>query len=149
MKKYKAIDRRLRKNISSVACAISVSKSTLHCRFTKEIIKRHTNALKPYLINANKASRLAYVVDQIDESTLTDGDSHFYNQWDRVHIDKKWFNLTEERGTFYLAVDEEAPHQTGKSKRFVLKVMFMAAVALPRFDPDKNQWFTGKIGIFL
>ena len=104
--------------------------------------------MKPYLTNANKASRLAYVVEQINESTLTGGDPHFFSQWDRVHIDEKWFYLIEECGTFYLAFDEEDPHRTGKSKCFILKVMFLAAVALTRFDHVKNQWFTGKIGIF-
>lgn len=147
MEKFKAIDRRKRKNIRSAASAIGVSKSTLHRRIIEGIIKRHTNALKPYLTDANKASRLAYAVEQINESTLTGGDPHFFSQWDRVHIDEKWFYLTEECGTFYLASDEEDPHRTGKSKRFILKVMFLAAVALARFDHVKNQWFTGKIGI--
>jgi hypothetical protein len=113
MEKFKAIDRRKRKNILSAPSAIGVSKLTLHRR----IIKRHTNALKPYLTDANKVSRLAYDVEQINESTLTGGDPHFFNQWDRVHIDEKWFYMTEECGTFYLTSNEEAPHRTGKIKQ--------------------------------
>ena len=35
-----------------------------------------------------------------------------------------------------------------KSKRFITKVMFMAAVARPRFDFNKKHLFDGKIGIW-
>lgn len=148
MEKYKTIVRRLRTNIRLATCAINVSKLMFHHRITKWIIKRHTNALNLYLTDENKTSQLAYAVDQIHESTLTNDDIHFYRQWDRVHIDRKWFYLIKECGTFYLAADEEATHRTEKNKRFVLKVMFMVAVALPHFDLIKNQWFTGKIEIF-
>ena len=148
MEKFKAIDRRKQKNIRSAVSAIGVSKSTFHRRIIEGIIKRHTNALKPYLTDANKASRLAYAIEQINESTLTGDNPHFFSQWDCVYIDEKWFYLTKECGTFYLVSDEEDPHRTGKNKRFILKVMVLAVVALARFDHVKSQWFTGKIGIF-
>ncbi len=35
-----------------------------------------------------------------------------------------------------MADDEASPHREGKSKRFIQKVMFLAAVARPRYDED-------------
>ena len=65
-----------------------------------------------------------------------------------IHIDEKWFYLTKKSETYYLLPDEEEPHRTCKSKNFVLKVMFLAAIARPQFDTQRNVTFGGKIGIF-
>ena len=50
--------------------------------------------------------------------------------------------------TYYLFTDEEEPYRTCKSKNFVMKVMFLAAVARPRFDIHGKEIFSGKIGIY-
>lgn len=148
VEKLTSIDKRKRTTIRSTAFAMGVSPTTLHRRILEGIIKRHTNALKPYLTEENKIDRLAYCLSMINQSTIGEGDPLFLSQFDRVHFDEKWFYLTEESGTYYLAADEEEPHRTTKSKRFILKVMFLAAVARPRWDRVRNQWFTGRIGIW-
>ncbi|RHZ09391.1 hypothetical protein DYB26_014825, partial [Aphanomyces astaci] len=38
--------------------------------------------------------------------------------------------------------------RAAKSKKFITKVIFLAAVARPRYDPHKKQIFDGKIGIW-
>ncbi|KAF0705573.1 hypothetical protein AaE_014460 [Aphanomyces astaci] len=38
--------------------------------------------------------------------------------------------------------------RAAKSKKFITKVMFLAAVARPRYDAHKKQMFDGKIGIW-
>ena len=50
---------------------------------------------------------------------------------DQVHIDEKWFYITEQTACFLLAPDKEPPHRTAKSKWFITKVMFMCALAAP------------------
>nr|XP_017233213.1 PREDICTED: uncharacterized protein LOC108207264 [Daucus carota subsp. sativus] len=55
---------------------------------------------------------------------------------------------TLHRETYYLFTDEEEPYRTCKSKNFVMKVMFLAAVARPRFDIHGKEIFSGKIGIY-
>ncbi|MFI5421594.1 MAG: hypothetical protein ACHQ1H_11555 [Nitrososphaerales archaeon] len=147
LNRVKEIPLRQRKNIRSMAAALNVSKSTLHRRVREGLIKRHSSALKPYLTVENKRARLAYAISMLEESTLASSPV-FKGGFDRVHIDEKWFYLTEENGIFYLVADEEEPHRTGKSKRFILKVMFLVAVARPRFNRRKNQWWSGKVGIF-
>ena len=74
----------------------------------------------------------------------------FKNQYDCVHIDEKWFNLTEENARYYLSPDEEHPLRTTQSKRFITKVMFISAVARPRDHPwgGPMEGFNGKIGIW-
>lgn len=47
-------------------------------------------------------------------------------------------------------IDEPETHRQVKSKRFEKKkVLFLAAVATPRFDANENGWFEGKFGIEL
>lgn len=53
-----------------------------------------------------------------------------------------------DRKHFYLTRDEAAPHRTTQSKRFMTKVMFLTAVARPRFDNGRNKWFNGRIGLW-
>jgi hypothetical protein len=75
-------------------------------------------------------------------------DDGFFNDMNSyVHIDEKWFYITCINQKYYLLPDEEPPERFCKSKRFITKVMFMAAVARPRYDPNKKALFNGKIGI--
>lgn len=50
--------------------------------------------------------------------------------------------------TYYLVSDQDVPHRTCKSKNFVGKVMFLAAIACPRFDSEGNITLSGKVGIW-
>ncbi|XP_058211712.1 uncharacterized protein LOC131323890 [Rhododendron vialii] len=56
--------------------------------------------------------------------------------------------MSKELHKYYLLPEEPEPYRTCKSKRFITKVMFLAAVARPRFDAAGNEEFLGKIGIF-
>ena len=66
---------------------------------------------------------------------------------DTVHIDDKWFYVTSEGEAYWLTDEEDVEYCASKSKRFVKKMMFMAALARPRFDANYNMIFDGKIGI--
>ncbi|ETV65481.1 hypothetical protein H257_17775 [Aphanomyces astaci] len=68
--------------------------------------------------------------------------------WDVVHLDEKWFNADKDRRTMYLLANEAPPCRSWKSKRFIPKVMFLAAVARPRFDEGRGVLFDGKIGMW-
>ncbi|ETV97216.1 hypothetical protein H310_10003, partial [Aphanomyces invadans] len=63
-----------------------------------------------------------------------------------VHINDKWFYLTKTSRTYYLVPSESDLERKCKSKRFLTKVMFLTAVARPRFNDDDGTWWTGKIG---
>ena len=53
-----------------------------------------------------------------------------------VHVDEKFFYRTRKSQNFYLALDEEDPERVTKNKNYIEKVMFIAAVARPRYDVD-------------
>ena len=71
----------------------------------------------------------------------------FNKMHDAVHIDEKWFYMNQNTRRYYLGSNEDKPQRRVKSKRFGVKVMFLAAVARLRWDVVRNQWFSGKIGM--
>ena len=71
----------------------------------------------------------------------------FVDMYDYVHIDKKWFYMTKVSEKYYLHPEEEERLRTCKSKRFITKIMFLAAVARPRIISSNSKFFR-KIGIF-
>ena len=48
----------------------------------------------------------------------------------------------------YLAPDEEMPEQNAQNRDHLMKVMFMCAVASPRYNATGNWTFDGKIGMW-
>lgn len=79
---------------------------------------------------------------------LIENSLRFHNFYDHVHIDEKRFFIDTDRKHYYLAKDEAVPHRTAQSKRFLTKVMFLTAVARPRYDTARNKWFNGRIGLW-
>ncbi|EEE60901.1 hypothetical protein OsJ_14595 [Oryza sativa Japonica Group] len=130
-----AIPLQQKSNIRSLAQALGVPKSTLHRWFKEGLIRRHSNSLKPYLKEANKKERLRWCVSMLDPSTLPNSPK-FIEMENIIHIDEKWFNGSKKEKTFYLYPDEEEPYFTVHNKNAIDKVMFLAAVANPRFDDE-------------
>jgi hypothetical protein len=56
--------------------------------------------------------------------------------------------IYEVSSRYIITEDEDPPHLTCPNKRFITKVMFLAAVARPQYDYDRQRGFDGKIGIF-
>lgn len=130
-----------------MASALNMAKSTLHRRIKEGDIRAHTNAIKPFLTHENKKVRLTFSLEKLKQASLSTN-PEFDEMFNVVHIDEKWFYQTKESERYYLLPEESDPIRTCKSKRFITKVMFLAAVARPRFDDDNNTQFDGKIGIF-
>ena len=82
------------------------------------------------------------------EPTSVPHDPRFIDMENIIHIDEKWFNITKKCEKYYLLPEERDPVRSCKSKNFLLKIMFLVAVARPRFDSGGNETFSGKIGIF-
>jgi len=68
--------------------------------------------------------------------------------YDVVHIDEKWFYMIKKSANYYLLVDEDEPYHTPNNKNYLGKVMFLVAVARPRFDDEGKEIFLEKIGVF-
>lgn len=71
-----------------------------------------------------------------------------HHMYDTVHVDEKWFNLYKASTKYYITANEQVPYRSSPNRRYIDKVMFLAAVARPRYDTSKKQWFGGKIGIW-
>ena len=90
----------------------------------------------------NKKVRLTFCLEKLKQASLSTN-PEFNEMFDVVHIDEKWFYQTKESERYYLLPEESDPIRTCKSKRFITKVMFLEAVARPRFDDDNNTQFDG------
>lgn len=132
-----------RGSLRSLSAAIQVPLTSLYRRFREDKqFEKISSHLKPTLTESNMKARLEFCLSHI----TTEG--YFHDMYDYVHIDEKWFYLSQNKRSYYVNVDEETPHRSCKSKRFITKVMFMAAVARPRFDHRKGEYFDGKLGIW-
>ena len=125
---------------------MNMSISTCSRLLKSGAIRRHSNAIKPFLKEENKRSRLQFCISMLDENNIPH-DSGFKGMYNIVHIDKKWFYMTKKSENYYLLPYEEEPLRTYKSKNFIAKVMFLVALARPRFDAEGNEFFSGKIGV--
>lgn len=126
-KKILSISIEKRRTIRDFACALGVSSTVIKRLLALRVIRRHSNRIRPSLTDFNKIQRLQFVMSFIDDESLK-----FHDMFDVVHIDEKWFNRTSDKRPLYILDGEEEPHRTEKSKRFIEKTMFLAAVARPR-----------------
>lgn len=132
-----------RSTIRSLSSACQIPPTTLFKRFKEgKQIRRISSTLKPLLTEENKKERLRFCMSNVKPNKM------FEEFYDRVHIDEKWFYLTQDKRNYYVLHNEEAPLRACKSKRFIPKIMFMAAVARPRYDHHRKQFFDGKIGLW-
>ncbi|XP_015161587.1 uncharacterized protein [Solanum tuberosum] len=130
---FKEIPLCRRTNIRSLSFAINMAKSTVFRRVKEGAIRPHTNAIKPHLTEENKKARLRFCLSMIDQSTLH-SNPMFIDMFNYIHIDEKWFYLSKKSERYYLLPEEEEsnPYRSCKSKTFITKVMFMAAVRFYR-----------------
>ncbi|XP_074290123.1 uncharacterized protein LOC141616863 [Silene latifolia] len=147
VEKVKTIELKDRMCLKDLAFGLGLPITTVWRLVKKGEMKSHTSDIKPSLTPQNKITRLHWVLSKISASSLG-GNLIFDAMYDVVHIDEKHFYLTRVTTRYYLLPNEEKPHRTCQSKRFITKVMFMAAVARPRYDEDGVVLFDGKIGIF-
>ena len=146
--KVKALPLNARNTRQNLSFALRVSHTTVNSWVKKGILRTHRNMLKPTLTEQNKLSRLLMATSFVKEKDNKPGEYEYEDMLDLVHIDEKWFYLSQDGKRFVLADDEENPHRTVKHKSHITKVMFLCAVARPRFIPHLNKWWDGKIGIW-
>lgn len=143
LEKMATVPFRQRSTLRGLSAATSIPLVALHRILKEGRMKRISSTIKPTLTEQNKRQRIEFSM-----SMLEPGSNNFKGMFDTVHVDEKWFYLTKVRQNFYLLPQEEGPERSCKSKRFITKVMFLAAVARPRYDPHKKAMFDGKIGIW-
>jgi hypothetical protein len=113
-----------------MACELEVSLSVVQRLMKQGTVRRHSSSTRPSLTAENQVERVKFAVEHV---RFRGNDCSFHDMYDVVHIDEKWFNEDSDRKTYYLLDNEEEPHRARKSKRFIGKTMFIAAVARPRY----------------
>ena len=143
----KAVDHEDRQNLRTLAACSQVPKTTILRHMKEEkTLKARSSRLKPLLSEANKTKRVRFAVGLLQPGLH--GTHFFDNMYNRVHVDEKWFYVTQVKRTVYVYDDEELALKAAKSTRFITKVMFLAVVARPRYDAHKKEYFDGKLGIW-
>ncbi|KAF0701538.1 Aste57867_8012 [Aphanomyces stellatus] len=109
-------------------------------------LKAKSNYVNPMLTEENKEDRFRFALNFLEPRS--NGSHVFANMHEYVHVDEKWFFLTKVKKKFYVYDDEELALRSVKNKKFITKVMFLAAVARPRYDFRLKRIFDGKLGIW-
>jgi hypothetical protein len=135
-----------KRTIRSIATALEIPKSTVF-RMKEDkndmVIMPRSIAVKPLLTDVHKMQRVLFASSKISQP-----ENHFHHFYDSIHVDEKWFFISEKQLRVYCAPDEEIPERNAQNRDHLLKVMFLCAVARPRFNAAGNCTFDGKIGMW-
>ncbi len=136
---------RLRGTFNALSKASGVSPANI-LRATKGgDLKSEGRKIHTYLTLYNRVDRVKWSLSHVNDQLATYPFSSMYN---RVHVGEKWFYLMKLKGRVIVVPGEEIKKTSIKSKRFITKVMFLSAVAVPRYDHHRKRFFDGKIGIW-
>ncbi len=134
-----------RRTIRSLAAALEIPKSSLfRMKQSKvdSVIMPVSIAVKPLLTDVHKLQRVLFAVSKLSHNHQY---HHFY---DTVHVDEKWFFISEKQLRCYIAPDEQPPERNAQNRDHLIKVMFLCAIARPRFNAAGDCIFDGKIGMW-
>jgi hypothetical protein len=150
LQEIEIIDPNKRRSIRSLAGALGISKSSIGSMKKEKKLRVYTMSLKPKLNDEHYLNRLYHCISKINRNTINGvtGLKYkiFYNE---VHVDEKWFFLVQDGGRYYLTADEAPRHTISvQHKSHITKVMFLCALARPRYNNTTRQWFDGLIGIY-
>jgi hypothetical protein len=147
IEKIRDIPLHKRGSIRSISNELETNTRQIHQCLKEGILRRHSNALKPYMTDDNLKARLRFCLSMLEENSIP-SEPKFKSMYNVVHIDEKWFEVTKRSKKYYLLADEDEPYRTCKNKIFILKVMFLAAIARPRLVNEGTETWSGKIGLF-
>jgi hypothetical protein len=133
-----------RRSQRKLASALGVSKTKVQKWVSSGMLRSNTNSLKPFLTEDNKVKRVLFCLEW---RNLMDTE-RYQDLMDIVHLDEKWFYVSRDNEKFILTDDEPEPNRTVAHKSHIKKVMFLCALARPRFNHTTNAWWDGKLGIW-
>ena len=123
---------------------MGVSKTVVHCWIVESTIHVHCNSLKPILTEENKWARVKMAMYFRD----LEDPMKYQDMQDQIHLDEKWFFLSQDKERYLLLLEEKNPKPCIKHKPHIMKLMFLCAVARPQYNPCLKTWCDGKLGIW-
>jgi hypothetical protein len=103
-----------------------------------------TIALQPLLTDVHKVQRVVFAVTKVNQVN----NHHFHPFYDSVHVNEKWFFISEKTLRVYCIPGEKVPERYAQNRDHLIKVTFLCAFAQPRYDAAGERMFDGKIGIW-
>ncbi|ETV78282.1 hypothetical protein H257_07874 [Aphanomyces astaci] len=143
--KVKAAPSFKRSTLRCLAESTGIARTTLWRLLQSKVMKRCTSRLKPMQTDKHKSDRMAFVQRHL--RTEASGKRYWHDMLDTVHIDEKWFYVTKQNRRYYLWSDKAVPTRKCRSKMDIMKVMFLTAVARPRYDARNKRMWDGRIGM--
>ncbi|RHY84433.1 hypothetical protein DYB35_007058 [Aphanomyces astaci] len=131
----------LRSTMRDMSEATGIPLPSLHRALKAGTIQRRSTRIKPLLTDENRAERLAFCRSLVPPVLTA-------RVPPQAAPAKPWFNADKNIRKVYLTAGEEPEQRAWSSKRFVPKVMFLAAVAPPRYDEARGMYFDGNLGIW-
>jgi hypothetical protein len=120
-----------RSSYRALGHALCVNKNKLLNLNKEGVLRRHTSTLKPHLKEDNMKDRLRIFLSVLDGSSISH-DPVFKSIYNVVHIDKKWFYMTQKTKKYCLLANEDDPYRTCKNKNYINNMfMFLVAIARP------------------
>ncbi|XP_074314583.1 uncharacterized protein LOC141649805 [Silene latifolia] len=137
-----------RGSMHAFGAAISVSATTIFNWVKQGKLRSHTSTLHSSLTDQNKFNKLIiFSLSKLSYDRISNS-LKFKDMGNIIHIDEKWFYISQDVVKYFLLMEEVDPYRHCQSKSFITKVMFMAAVSRPIYDEDGNLLFDKKIGRF-
>jgi hypothetical protein len=136
-----------RQTYQSLADSLKVLVKTVQNLMKEGTLCAHTSAVKPYLTDENRRTRLSWCMEKIDlvGAAMLNPKWQYQGIFNEIYVDEKWFNETFETQKYFLAHDEEPPAHKCRHKKHIPKIMFLSAQACPRHDRHRNAMWDGKI----
>ena len=129
----------------SLSSSAGVPVRTMHRAIHRGDLQSESRRIKPLLTSQNRIDRVKWCLSHVN---LHHSQLSFYSMYNRVHLDKKWFYVMHLHG-WTITVPREVIDETSlKIKRFLTKIKFLVAVAVPRYKHHRKSSFDGKIGIW-
>ncbi|XP_021773981.1 uncharacterized protein LOC110737940 [Chenopodium quinoa] len=136
-----------RTTIRGLAEALHLSHTTVYRLLRNGILRAHTNSIKPSLQHHHKIKKVQFIMDSVIPGTVNELPK-FSAMYNMVHIDEKWFYMSDKTQRFYLFSWKDDPYRATQSKNFMEMVMVMAGTSGPHICNDGEIFWDGKVGVF-
>lgn len=117
-----------RTTIRSLSVALGMTHSTVYRLIKRGRLRALTNSIKPSLKAINKRNIIEYILSHVIPSNV-ESKPKFSAMYNVIHMDVKWFYMSNETQSNYLFPWEEELYR-------VVQSMFMGVVARPIMDAN-------------
>jgi hypothetical protein len=109
-----------RDTMASISSALQIPTTTIHRMYRQDgIIRRQKNTIKPTLTEPNKFFRVLYCFNQIQG--VRNDELYFKANHFSVHVDEKWFFITQQQQSTYLVPGEAPPQRNVRATSCTLR----------------------------